>query len=88
MRGRAAFVLPSFTEPRLIVFLSIHQLTLNLSLPFLSVPFTHTSLGYNHTDKVGQINSLNGVLGYATGQCMLDYIPVIVEFIRSLSTGT
>jgi hypothetical protein len=88
MRGRAAFVLPSFTEPRLIVFLSIRQLTLNLSLPFLSVPFTHTSLGYNHTDKVGQINSLNGVLGYATGQCMLDYIPVIVEFIRRPSKGT
>ncbi|KAJ7302179.1 hypothetical protein DFH08DRAFT_1089910 [Mycena albidolilacea] len=83
MRGHVAFVLPSFTEPRLIAFLSIHQLTLNLSLPFLSVPFTHTSLGYSHSDKVGQINSLNGVLDYATGQCMLDYIPVIVEFIRS-----
>jgi hypothetical protein len=41
MRGRAAFV-PSFTEPRLIAFLSIHQLTLNLSLPFLSVPHLPT----------------------------------------------
>jgi hypothetical protein len=68
--------------------ISIHQLTLNLSLPFLSVPFTHTSLGYNHSDKVGQINSLNDVLGYAPGQRMLDYIAVTVEPIRSPSTGT
>ncbi|KAJ7351375.1 hypothetical protein DFH08DRAFT_957693 [Mycena albidolilacea] len=30
--------------------------------------------GYNHCDK---INSLNVVLGYATGQCMLAYIHVI-----------
>jgi hypothetical protein len=30
MHGRTAFFLPSFTEPRLIVFLSIYQLTLNL----------------------------------------------------------
>ncbi|KAJ7795005.1 hypothetical protein B0H14DRAFT_3496462 [Mycena olivaceomarginata] len=30
---------------------------------------------------VGQINSLNGVLGYATGQCMLDYMRIVVESI-------
>ncbi|KAJ7882227.1 glycoside hydrolase superfamily [Mycena olivaceomarginata] len=37
--------------------------------------------GYNHSGKVGQINSLNGVLGYATGQCMLDYMRIVVESI-------
>ncbi|KAJ7831105.1 hypothetical protein B0H14DRAFT_2805415, partial [Mycena olivaceomarginata] len=49
------------------LFLSIHQLTLNLSLP--------------------SINSLSGVLGYTTGQCMLDYIHAIVEFMSQPQYG-
>ncbi|KAJ7809743.1 hypothetical protein B0H13DRAFT_2685767 [Mycena leptocephala] len=40
----------------------------------------HTALGsqngYNHS-----VNFLDGVMGYANGRCMLDYIRVLVEFI-------
>ncbi|KAF8143849.1 hypothetical protein K438DRAFT_1993391 [Mycena galopus ATCC 62051] len=53
----------AISHPRLIA--SIYQVPLNLSLPFLCVrPFRHTSPCYNHSDTVGRINSLNGVLGY------------------------
>ncbi|KAJ7823169.1 hypothetical protein B0H14DRAFT_3470262 [Mycena olivaceomarginata] len=81
MRGRAAFVLPSFTEPRLIAFLSIiYQLTLNLK------GFRHRGTmqhgeGYSHSGKLGQINFLDGVMGYTKGRCMLDYIRRFVEAI-------
>ncbi|KAJ7929518.1 glycoside hydrolase [Mycena leptocephala] len=37
--------------------------------------------GYNHSGKLGEVNFLNGVMGYANAQRMLDYIRVIVEFI-------
>ncbi|KAJ6502951.1 glycoside hydrolase family 5 protein [Mycena vitilis] len=37
--------------------------------------------GYNHSGRLGQVNFLNGVMGYANAQRMLDYIRVIVEFI-------
>ncbi|KAJ6449848.1 glycoside hydrolase family 5 protein [Mycena sanguinolenta] len=37
--------------------------------------------GYNHSGKLGQINFLNGPMGFANAQRMLDYIRVIVEFI-------
>ncbi|KAJ7487059.1 glycoside hydrolase family 5 protein [Mycena latifolia] len=37
--------------------------------------------GYNHSGKDGQINFLNGVMGVANAQRMLDYIRIITEFI-------
>ncbi|KAJ7929530.1 glycoside hydrolase superfamily [Mycena leptocephala] len=37
--------------------------------------------GYNHSGKLGEVNFVNGVMGYANAQRMLDYIRVIVEFI-------
>jgi glucan 1,3-beta-glucosidase len=38
--------------------------------------------GYNHCGKVGQINFMNGVMGYANAQRTLDYIRFITEFIN------
>ncbi|KAI5120174.1 hypothetical protein M0805_008440 [Coniferiporia weirii] len=37
--------------------------------------------GYNHSGKEGQINFLNGIMGFVNAQRMLDYIRVIAEFI-------
>ncbi|KAJ7035081.1 glycoside hydrolase family 5 protein [Mycena alexandri] len=37
--------------------------------------------GYNHSGKLGEVNFLNGVMGVANAERMLDYIRVIVEFI-------
>ncbi|KAJ6452459.1 glycoside hydrolase family 5 protein [Mycena sanguinolenta] len=37
--------------------------------------------GYNHSGKGGQINFLNGIMGIANAQRMLDYIRIITEFI-------
>ncbi|KAJ7495565.1 glycoside hydrolase family 5 protein [Mycena latifolia] len=37
--------------------------------------------GYNHSGKGGQINFLNGVMGVANAQRLLDYIRIITEFI-------
>jgi hypothetical protein len=37
--------------------------------------------GYNHSGKLGQVDFLNGVMGYANAQRALEYIRVITEFI-------
>ena len=37
--------------------------------------------GYNHSGRLGQVNFLNGVMGYANAQRALDYIRIITEFI-------
>ncbi|KAJ7662453.1 glycoside hydrolase superfamily [Mycena rosella] len=37
--------------------------------------------GYNHSGKLGQINFLNGIMGVANAQRLLDYIRIIAEFI-------
>ena len=37
--------------------------------------------GYNHSGRGGQINFMNGPMGYANAQRMLEYIRVITEFI-------
>ncbi|KAF8173134.1 glycoside hydrolase superfamily [Mycena galopus ATCC 62051] len=37
--------------------------------------------GYNHSGKLGEVNFLNGVMGIANAQRMLDYIRIITEFI-------
>ncbi|KAL5528823.1 hypothetical protein ACEPAF_7962 [Sanghuangporus sanghuang] len=37
--------------------------------------------GYNHSGKDGQINFMNGPMGFANAQRMLEYIRIITEFI-------
>ncbi|KAJ7749874.1 hypothetical protein B0H14DRAFT_2982592, partial [Mycena olivaceomarginata] len=37
--------------------------------------------GYNHSGKLETISFLNGPMGFANAQRMLDYIRIIVEFI-------
>ncbi|KAJ7215034.1 glycoside hydrolase family 5 protein [Mycena pura] len=37
--------------------------------------------GYNHSGKLGQVNFLNGPMGVANAQRMLDYIRIIIEFV-------
>ncbi|KAJ6528100.1 glycoside hydrolase superfamily [Mycena capillaripes] len=37
--------------------------------------------GFNHSGKRGQINFLNGIMGIANAQRILDYIRIIAEFI-------
>ncbi|KAJ7907081.1 hypothetical protein B0H13DRAFT_2503494 [Mycena leptocephala] len=39
--------------------------------------------GYNHSGKLGQINFLDGVMGYANAQRMLDDIRVIVDYLQA-----
>ncbi|KAJ7818963.1 hypothetical protein B0H14DRAFT_2600935 [Mycena olivaceomarginata] len=64
------------------LFLSIHQLTLNLSLPFLSVPFTDTSSAYEDS-------ATPSTASWATelGSCMLEYIRVIVKLMSQPEYG-
>ncbi|KAJ7054682.1 glycoside hydrolase family 5 protein [Mycena amicta] len=37
--------------------------------------------GYNHSGKLGQVNFLNGPMGIANAQRMLDYIRIVIEFV-------
>ncbi|KAJ6467760.1 glycoside hydrolase family 5 protein [Mycena sanguinolenta] len=37
--------------------------------------------GYNHSGKLGSVNFLNGVMGVANAQRMLDYIRIVIEFV-------
>ena len=37
--------------------------------------------GYNHSGKFGQVDWLNGVMGYANAQRMLNYVRIFTEFI-------
>lgn len=46
-----------------------------------SVIFFILFRGYNHSGKGGQVNFMNGVMGYANAQRALEYIRVITEFI-------
>ncbi len=43
-------------------------------------------VGYNHSGKLGQINFMYGVMGYANAQRTLDYIRTITEFISQVSS--
>jgi glucan 1,3-beta-glucosidase len=45
-------------------------------------------LGYNHSGKLGQVNFLHGIMGYANAQRALDYIRIITEFISQVSLPT
>lgn len=49
------------------------------------IPVTYARLtGYNHSGKLGQVNFMNGVMGFANAQRMLDYIRIITEFISQV----
>jgi glucan 1,3-beta-glucosidase len=37
--------------------------------------------GYNHSGRLGEVNFLNGIMGMANAQRMMDYIRIISEFI-------
>lgn len=43
-----------------------------------------TSVGYNHSGKLGSINFLNGMMGIANAERALEYIRVIAEFISQV----
>lgn len=48
---------------------------------FAAFILTLLTLGYNHSGKLGQVDFLNGVMGVANAQRMLNYIRIIAEFI-------
>jgi glucan 1,3-beta-glucosidase len=56
-------------------------MTLFFDICFLFVCSRASFPGYNHSGKLGQINFLNGIMGYANAQRTLDYIRIITEFI-------
>jgi len=52
---------------------------LRINLDFHALPGSQN--GWNHSGRLGNINFLNGPMGYANAQRTLDYIRVIAEFI-------
>ncbi|KAJ7245974.1 glycoside hydrolase superfamily [Mycena rebaudengoi] len=72
-----AVIEPYWAGDRLLGWARKYGIRVNLDL--------HTAPGlqngYNHSGKGGQINFLNGPMGIANAQRMLDYIRVIAEFI-------
>ena len=42
-------------------------------------------VGYNHSGKLGSLNFMSGIMGYANAQRTLDYIRTITEFISQVS---
>ncbi|KAJ3565745.1 hypothetical protein NP233_g7440 [Leucocoprinus birnbaumii] len=52
---------------------------LRINLDLHTIPGSQN--GYNHSGRSGQVNFLNGVMGYANSQRALEYIRVITEFI-------
>jgi aryl-phospho-beta-D-glucosidase BglC (GH1 family) len=52
---------------------------LRINLDFHAIPGSQN--GWNHSGKIGQINFMNGAMGYANAQRALDYIRILAEFI-------
>ncbi|KDQ11932.1 glycoside hydrolase family 5 protein [Botryobasidium botryosum FD-172 SS1] len=52
---------------------------LRINLDLHAVPGSQN--GYNHSGKGGQINFLNGAMGFPNAQRTLDYIRILAEFI-------
>ncbi|KAG8905076.1 hypothetical protein FRB99_000724 [Tulasnella sp. 403] len=52
---------------------------IRINLDLHAVPGSQN--GYNHSGKMGMINFLMGVMGYANAERGLDYMRIIVEFI-------
>ncbi|KAF7307895.1 Glycoside hydrolase family 5 protein [Mycena kentingensis (nom. inval.)] len=52
---------------------------LRVNLDIHTAPGSQNS--YNHSGKLGQVNFLNGPMGIANAQRMLDYIRIIIEFV-------
>jgi glucan 1,3-beta-glucosidase len=42
---------------------------------------SRASLAFNHSGKEGQVNWMNGIMGFANAQRSLDYMRIITEFI-------
>lgn len=61
------------------VFKWARKYGLRISLDLHTAPGSQN--GYNHSGKSGQVNFLNGPMGVANAQRMLDYIRVFTEFI-------
>ena len=55
---------------------------LRINLDLHAVPGSQN--GYNHSGKLGQVNFMNGVMGYANAQRTLDYIRIITGFISQV----
>lgn len=60
---------------------SQNGLSFTLLMIYLLADAIDSQLGYNHSGKVGQINFMNGIMGYANAQRTLDYIRTITEFV-------
>ena len=43
--------------------------------------YAYLYAAFNHSGKAGQINFMNGLMGLANAERMLDYIRIIAEFI-------
>jgi len=43
--------------------------------------YAYLCAAFNHSGKSGQINFMNGLMGIANAERMLDYIRIIAEFI-------
>jgi glucan 1,3-beta-glucosidase len=52
---------------------------LRINLDFHALPGSQN--GWNHSGKLGQVNFLNGAMGFANAQRGLDYIRILAEFI-------
>lgn len=46
---------------------------------------SHSTPGYNHSGKLGQVDFLVGTMGIANAQRTLNYIRIITEFISQVS---
>ncbi|PFH50698.1 glycoside hydrolase family 5 protein [Amanita thiersii Skay4041] len=52
---------------------------LRINLDLHSLPGSQN--GWNHSGRLGQVNFLNGPMGYANAQRSLDYIRILAEFV-------
>ena len=82
----SAFVHPYWSKLLILKFRYIVRLLgwarkygLRVNLDLHTAPGSQN--GYNHSGKLGQVNFLRGVMGYANAERMLGYIRIITEFI-------
>lgn len=52
---------------------------LHINIDFHALPGSQN--GWNHSGRLGEINFLNGPMGYANAQRALDYMRIIAEFV-------
>ncbi|KAJ7693182.1 glycoside hydrolase superfamily, partial [Mycena rosella] len=77
---RCGFTLTSSPPQHIVrLFGWAHKYGILVNLDLHTAPGSQN--GECHSGKLGQINFLGGVMGYANVQHMLDYICFIIEFI-------